>query len=322
MGVTRYPFTQANLFPVHSHCANICQTSKWNKRTFIFIINSLFYNIDGYHRERWEIKAKKILNISEKMDLCINIAMKKQLWNWQIAKLRCPNVDIPKPQARPNKNNQRQPPLESPSPSKLGVRPRRSTLASTGLTARMGVNVPLTWWWIVSRGWLVALRVTIRCRDDGLCGHLRKTNMLLAIAREHATAQQDVLRWLEILKNGGTTTTRFSDFIQRIINNIGPGTPQRHRCFAMDNLNAHRNLIVQQIIHNIGHSAVVFASYHPVDRLIEYYFNHMQMSLTLAMHQLESLVGVQSEVRAILRGTIGNANLFEIINFCLGIHTK
>ena len=78
------------------------------------------------------------------MDLWINIAMKKQLWNWQIAKLRCPNVDIPKPQARPNKNNQRQPPLESPSPSKLGVRPRRSTLVSTGITARMGVNVPLT----------------------------------------------------------------------------------------------------------------------------------------------------------------------------------
>ena len=62
--------------------------------------------------------------------------------------------------------------------------------------------------------------ITIRCRDDGLYGHLRKTNALLAISGEHATAQQDTSRRPEIWENGGTMTTRFFDLIQRILNNI------------------------------------------------------------------------------------------------------
>jgi hypothetical protein len=34
----------------------------------------------------------------------------------------------------------------------------------------------------------------------------------------------------------GTTGTRMITFIQRIINDIGPGTAQRRYCFTMDNL--------------------------------------------------------------------------------------
>ena len=102
-------------------------------------------------------------------------------------------------------------------------------------------------------------------------------------------------------ENGGATTTRFFDFIQRILNDIGPGTPKRRKFFTMDNLSVHRNLLVQQIIYNAGHHVVFRALYHTVNKLIEYYFNHIQMSLILAMYQLESLAGLQLEVRTVLR---------------------
>ena len=92
--------------------------------------------------------------------------------------------------------------------------------------------------------------------------------------------------------DGGTTTVKFVDFIQRILNDIGPGTPQRWRCFTIDNLDSHQNLLVQQIIHNAGHRILFRAPYHPVDEPIEYTFNHMQMSLTLAMYWINSLAGV------------------------------
>ncbi len=145
--------------------------------------------------------------------------------------------------------------------------------------------------------------LSTRCRDDGIYGHLQKTNVLLAISAEHATPQQDAARWLEMWETGGTTTGRFFDFIERILNDIGPGTPQRRRCFTMDNLSSHCNLLIQQIIHNAGHRVVFRAPYHPVDGPIEYFFNVMQMGLTLAMYRLEDLASVQAEVRAILRNT-------------------
>ena len=104
-------------------------------------------------------------------------------------------------------------------------------------------------------------------------------------------------------ETGSTTTVRFFDFIQRIPNDMGPGTPQRCCCLTMDNLSSHRNLLVQQIIHNAGHQIAFRAPYYPVDGPIEYYFNHMQMGLTLAMYPMDFLAGIQAEVKAGLRNS-------------------
>ena len=95
--------------------------------------------------------------------------------------------------------------------------------------------------------------LTIRRQDDGIYGHLTKTNMLLAISGERPTAAGDSPRWLEMWETGGTTVTKFIAFIQRILNDVRPGTPLRRRCFTMDNLTSHRNLVVQQMIHQAGH---------------------------------------------------------------------
>ena len=114
---------------------------------------------------------------------------------------------------------------------------------------------------------------------------------------------------------GGTTTVKFVDFIQRILNDIGPGTPQRRRCFTMDNLDSHRNLLVQQIIHNASHRILFRATYHPVGGPVQYYFNHMQMSLTLAMYWIDSLAGVRMEVRSTLRNMSGFRPFFIFCGF-------
>lgn len=116
-------------------------------------------------------------------------------------------------------------------------------------------------------------------------------------------------------EHGGTTTIRFILFIMRILAAIGPGTPQRRRCLTMDNLNAHRNMIVQQIIHQAGHRVVFRAPYHPIDGPIEYFFNHMQQDLTLAMYRVEDLNDVKAEVRATLRNTSTFRPYFTFIGF-------
>lgn len=145
--------------------------------------------------------------------------------------------------------------------------------------------------------------LSVRCRDDGIYGHSKKTNVLLAISGEHATAARDASRWLEMWEEGGTTSARFLAFIQRIIRSVGNGTVHRRRCFIMDNLNSHRNLLVQQVILQAGHRVVFRAPYHPIDGPIEYFFNHVQNGLTLAMYRIEGGANVKAEVRAIIRNT-------------------
>ena len=81
-------------------------------------------------------------------------------------------------------------------------------------------------------------------------------------------------------------TAKFVPLIQRILNDIGPRTNHRRRCFIMDNLTAHRNLVVQQIIHQAGHPIAFRVPYHHIDGPIAYYFNHVRNSLTLAMYRM------------------------------------
>lgn len=79
-----------------------------------------------------------------------------------------------------------------------------------------------------------------RVRDIGLYGHSQKTTILVAISGEPAIPGQPSRRWIETWEQGGTTIERMRDFLQRMLNDIGPGTPGNQKCFTMDNLNAHR----------------------------------------------------------------------------------
>ena len=70
-----------------------------------------------------------------------------------------------------------------------------------------------------------------RVKQSGLYSKTDKWNVLLAISGD-----ANGNRWHEIWTGEGTTGIRMVRFIRRIINQIGPGTPQRRRCFVMDNL--------------------------------------------------------------------------------------
>ena len=70
-----------------------------------------------------------------------------------------------------------------------------------------------------------------RVKQAGLYSKSDKYNLLLAISGDPAGH-----RWRDIWTGEGTTGDRMIEFIETIINDLGPGTPARRYCFIMDNL--------------------------------------------------------------------------------------
>lgn len=70
-----------------------------------------------------------------------------------------------------------------------------------------------------------------RVRQEGNYSKSEKWNLILAIAGSAAAE-----RWQNMWLDEGTTGDRMIDFISGILQDIGHGTPQRRRCFIMDNL--------------------------------------------------------------------------------------
>jgi hypothetical protein len=141
-----------------------------------------------------------------------------------------------------------------------------------------------------------------RVNEEGPYSKSEKWNLLLAISGD-PTAERWKKMWLE----GGTTNTKMIDFIQDILDDIGPGTPQRRRCFIMDNLTSHHNAQVSALIHTAGHRLVFRAPYYPVDGPIEYVFNSLQVALWINMHQIRTGANLLHEVHT----AIANMQTFE-----------
>ena len=105
-----------------------------------------------------------------------------------------------------------------------------------------------------------------RVRQAGNYQKSEKWNLLLGIAGSEAAE-----RWAEMWLEGGTTNIKMIEFIQKVLVDIGAGTPLRRRCFIMDNLNSHHNaqmaaLIIasaEAFIENIRFRRL---RHHPVDR--------------------------------------------------------
>lgn len=128
-----------------------------------------------------------------------------------------------------------------------------------------------------------------QCREVGTYVRDSKLNILMAVAGED---DEDGIsdRWYDLWEDGGTTNERFYEFVERIINGIGPGTEERRRCFTMDNLNAHLNPTVLGLIINFGHRVLFRAPYYPVDGPIEYVFNTLQNILCIYMRDILMVV--------------------------------
>ena len=78
---------------------------------------------------------------------------------------------------------------------------------------------------------------------------------------------------------GGTTITRFYDFICLILDALAAQFPEQRFCFTTDNLNSHKNPIILNMLHNAGQLYVFRASYWPTDGAVEYVFNTVQTRL-------------------------------------------
>ena len=135
-----------------------------------------------------------------------------------------------------------------------------------------------------------------RVRETGTYTRDNKLNLLMAVS---GGAQGH--RWYELWEGEGTTNERFLDFIERILNDIGPGTEQRRFCFTMDNLTAHVNPMVYQAIDAAGHMIVLRAPYYPVDGPIEYVFNIIQNLLcVLYMREINDMETLRVKMQQVI----------------------
>ena len=150
-----------------------------------------------------------------------------------------------------------------------------------------------------------------RVRKVGPYGHSEKLNILCAVCGEDSQPGLPARRWVDTWSQGGTTIVRFLAFIRRIIQGIGPGTPNNFYVFTMDNLISHRNVLVQQVIHLAGHRCVFRAPYYPVNSTIEHIFNTIQGALTRAQYRMVTTQHVRDEFYACLQRMISFASYFE-----------
>lgn len=151
-----------------------------------------------------------------------------------------------------------------------------------------------------------------RVKEIGNYGHGKRINFLFAIA-----GSQQAERWMELWDQGGLDLVRFLAFIQRILNDIGPGTPQRRWCFTMDNCSTHRSALVTHLIHAHGHRIVFRVPCYPVDGPIEYVFNTIQYEIALSMYNIHTIQQLINKVYSIV-GLIGSfVNYFINCGFIL-----
>ena len=150
-----------------------------------------------------------------------------------------------------------------------------------------------------------------RAREVGPYSKSDKVTLLMAVSGNPVNPD----RWFEIWNVGGTTIARFYAFIERIIADIGQGTPGNRYCFTMDNLDAHTNDAVQALIFNAGHRIVFRAPYHPVDGAIEYIFNIIQCALCIRMREIIDTNDFIRHLRQIITNMPAFSPFFEHVRF-------
>ena len=143
--------------------------------------------------------------------------------------------------------------------------------------------------------------VGLRVNETGPYSKSEKWNLLLAVSGEDPNDGQAARRWAQVWVEGGTTVTRFLDFMQELLDSIGYATDDNFYVFTMDNLNAHKNVAVIALIQHYGHGVVFRAPYWPVDGPIEFVFNTIQTLVRAKLYEIrtgEDLVGAIYEAVA------------------------
>jgi len=154
--------------------------------------------------------------------------------------------------------------------------------------------------------------VRSRCRQVGPYTREGSTHLILAISGCPIGGR----RWVHIRPgHSGTTIFDFYYFIHDVIQDLGPGTPQRRYCFILDNLIVHKNPLVLWLILISGHRFVFRAPYWPVDAPIEYVFNVVENALTIRMHEIYDDADLVQAIEETLRTIRSFENWFHHVGY-------
>ena len=152
-----------------------------------------------------------------------------------------------------------------------------------------------------------------RCSQKGAYNRNQKLNTLACISGDDQLAS----RWIETWTGEGTTTLRFSNFIRRVIGDLDQMYPNHERsfCFTMDNLNAHKNPQIINMILTSGHKIVYRAPYYAVDGAIEYVFNTIHTLLEVHYNQIHDMDELVHTVEQIFANLGSFVPYFEHVGF-------
>lgn len=136
----------------------------------------------------------------------------------------------------------------------------------------------------------------LRCDDSGPFNRNGKLNLLLCVGAD----EDDTITFHETWVGEGTTLWRFYNFMERLTEYLTTFHPGRSFCFTMDNLNVHRNQLIETIIEDAGHRVVYRAPYWSVDGAIEYVFNTIHTKLQQQYQQISTMDELTNSVNIII----------------------
>ena len=135
-----------------------------------------------------------------------------------------------------------------------------------------------------------------RSNQEGVYRRGRKLNVLLRISGD----RNDPSRWLKTWTGEGTTIEIYAEFIEEILEDLQTRHPGRSFCFTKDNLNTHKNPMIEAMILGAGHKIVYRAPYYAVDGAIEYVFNTMQSLVQTFHYDIDNLDDLEQKIQDIV----------------------
>ena len=132
--------------------------------------------------------------------------------------------------------------------------------------------------------------------EEGPYQKSRKTTLAMGILADPELPERFAKMW----SDGGTTIDRFEEFIEEIIDGLERVAPGRRFCFIMDNLSAHKNARIKNLIYGHGHRLAFRAPYYAVDGPIEYVFNTIQCLLRVHMRDIVTQLDLQTKLEEVI----------------------
>jgi hypothetical protein len=145
-----------------------------------------------------------------------------------------------------------------------------------------------------------------------IVGHYKGEGRLLVTA---ILGREDGEKWLRIEDCSGTTLVLFVEFIQQILEDLGPGIEGDRHCLMMDNLNVHHHLLITQMVHEVGHRIIYRAPYWPKDGPIEYFFNSFEINLRNTFFKWTNAHEMEVKILEFFIGVVNFVAYFHHVGF-------